>query len=188
MKKYLFLVFLSLILVFTACEPEVIELPIQPETPIEVTIFHQWKLVDGEMFFVNLETSEKTMLKHFGPGREVSSLRYSGIYLPIERIEIGENATTWKFIMPPAGVGQGEFILNGSETPMGFQVSHSYMSITEHPTATEIVEQQLGGSARPITAYTLSSDTIIIQIHNAYESIDGYNYTYFSELKFVLDE
>jgi hypothetical protein len=145
----------------------------------------EWQLVGGVMYMENMETGYKVKYDHFGPSRTKSSLRYSGAELEIEELELG--VTTWQFKVNT--MYDYEFILDkDSLNPYGYQESASYRSIIEHPKALSYGERQMGGSARPFVAYTKDYDRglINIRIQEAYESIDGYNWNYFSVLTFKL--
>ena len=150
-----------------------------------ISIYGTWTLVDGKMYVENLDTQEMTVYEHFDGSKTTSSLRYSGAIYDIENISAG--VTTWEFIAPPNGSNIGEFILNvNTATPYGFNNTQSFWSIIENPSATTAAEMQMGGSARPISAVIDDSNanTVIFTIQEAYESVDGENITYHSELRF----
>lgn len=171
---------------FTSCEKKELDYIQQQEQVVEdgyeVSIINKWLLIDGQMFFTNLATNEKTVMNHFGPNRTTSSLRYAGILFEIERLE--QNITTWEFIYSPNTLGNGEFILNDdTEHPYGFYITRDSWRILEYPTS-NAEDMLLEGSARPFSAYVINDSTIIIQIQEVYEGIGGYNQVYFNELKF----
>ncbi len=171
--------FLSLI----SCEKE-LPPPIEEPIPVEETIsvFGDWLLVDGKMYIENLETGEKTVYNHFDDTKTVSSLRYDGSIFELERIVV--DSTIWSFIAPTDIPSIGEFWLNNdSLTPYGFNLTTSNMSIVEWPTG----PTQLGGSSRPLSAYisNYSENSVNFYVQESYESIDGMNCKYFSELTFV---
>lgn len=146
-----------------------------------ISIFGEWLLVDGKMYMENMDTGEKTVYDHFDASKTVSSLRYEGYMFEFERIVV--DSTTWTFIAPNSIPGTGEFWLdNDSIQPYGFYITNSNMSIIEHTSG----PQQLGGSSRPITAYIddYNSQTVNFYVQEAYTSINGENFKYFSELTF----
>lgn len=186
MKKLLLVLLAVLFIGFSSCkkdELEVITPQEQVEETPEVSLIGKWLLIDGQMFFTNLETNEKTVYNHFGPGRTVSSLRYSGIIFEIEEIE--QFVTVWEFGEPKSIPGYADFYLNYDyEHPLAVYITRDSRRIVEHPLTTNPEDMQLGGSARPFNDYVIDDHTIMIQIQEGYETINGYNYVYFSELKF----
>jgi hypothetical protein len=189
MKKLLFVLVLATI-AFVSCKKEEGITP-WPSTEFpdttnmeSISIYGEWKLLDGYMYVENLETGAKTRFSHFGVGKTISSLRYSGAYLDIETIE--QNVTTWKFTKPNQIPGDGKFILNGDTTELyAFHVTLNNWTIIEDPTAT-ISQMNLGGSSRPIRAFLDSYHDSIVKfyVQESYESIGGYNCKYFNELVF----
>ena len=188
--KALFYIFISLNIVFTSCKKEeglkTNDEQIEELGTIEegILLYGEWKLVSGKMYIENMETGERTVYDHFGPNKSTSSLRYSGAQFEIEMIE--QNVTTWEFIAPPNWQGYGEFILDGDTLqPYGLYILESNWSIVENPTATAST-MQLGGSSRPLQAVVTDYNTqqVAFTIQEAYESIDGYNCNYYSELIF----
>jgi len=188
--KTLFYIFIVLTFAFTSCKKEeglkTNDEQIKELGTIEegILLYGEWKLVSGKMYIENMETGEKTVYDHFGPNKTTSSLRYSGAQFEIEMIE--QNVTTWEFIAPPNWQGYGEFILDGDTVqPYGLYILESNWSIVEHPTATAST-MQLGGSSRPLQAVVTDYDAqqVAFTIQEAYESIDGYNCNYYSELIF----
>lgn len=185
MKK-LFFILITLSFITTSCKKEVIE-PNQNEVvPTEegILLYGEWKLVSGKMFIENMETGEKTVYDHFSSTKPTSSLRYSGAEFEFETIE--QNVTTWEFIAPIGYQGYGQFILDGDTLqPYGLYILEDNWSIVENPTATTGTTQ-LGGSSRPIQAVVSNYDSnqVAFTVQEAYESIDGYNCNYYSELTF----
>lgn len=186
MKKLFYLIFASAILL-TSCQKDEV-LPVNQEvepTETGILLYGEWKLLDGKMYVENLETGQKTVYNHFDSTKTISSLRYSGSQFEFETIE--KNTTTWKFIQPQnSWNGYGEFWLNNdSIQPYGLYIIDEYWSVVEHPTATTSTTQ-LGGGSRPIQAYVedYSSNIVIFTVQESYESINGYNCRYYSELKF----
>jgi hypothetical protein len=189
MKKF-FYILLAFSLVFTSCKKEELkptaEVVEEAGTTEEgLRIYGKYVLLSGEMYVTNLETNEKTSYDHFDANKTTSSLRYSGSEIDFEDLEQG--VTTWAFYQPNMVPGFGEFVLNEDTlNPMGFYVTKSDWTIMEHPTATSASDMQLGGSARPIEGYVddYDSEIVVIYVQDAYESIDGYNCSYYSALKF----
>lgn len=188
MKK-LSLIFGLLVLVFlSSCTKEDVK-PISEEVNDaglineEIRLYGKWLLLDATMYIENLETGQKTSYAHFDANKTVSSLRYDGALFNFEVIE--QNVTTWSFYQPPHVPGFGEFVLNGDTlNPMGFYVTKSEWSIVEHPTA-NASNMQLGGSSRPIEAYIqdYSNNIVNFYVQISYESINGYNCKYFTEMR-----
>tara|TARA_R100000908_G_C3750970_1_gene145557 strand:- start:757 stop:1338 length:582 start_codon:yes stop_codon:yes gene_type:complete len=191
MKKFIYLFLLYLGLFLTSCEKE----PLEDET-IEITdisndtisVYGKYRLISGKMYITNLVTNEKKVYNHFGPGKNTSSLRYSGTQYPIE--EIIKDVTTWEITPPPNVPGHGEFILNDDYiNPYGFNVTRHNWSVVEHPlTGTGDITQKMGGSAKPLEGYLLSKadSTVVFTLQQGYENIGGYNSTYLSELTFKM--
>lgn len=141
-----------------------------------------WVLQSGTMYVQNLDTDESSEIFLFGSGT-VSSLRYDGTSLfSIETLV--RYQTTWCFNFPENVPGTGSFTLNGDSIyPYGLNVTTNNITVTEDVSGNY---QLLGGSARPINyeVVNLENKVINIYIQETYENIDGYNYYYFSKLKF----
>lgn len=191
MKNYLLLFLLLVTIAFVSCKKEdgITPWPTEkfPDTSNmqTISIYGTWKLIDGYMYVENLSTGAKTRYSHFGTNKTTSSLRYAGAYLDIEVIE--QNVTTWKFTKPSQVPGYGRFILNADTTELyGFYVTLNNWSIVEDPSITDVSQMNLGGSSRPLRAFVESYPDSICKfyIQEAYESINGYNCYYFSELVF----
>jgi len=189
MKK-IFFILLSLTLIFTSCKKEESTLPANREElqsgVIEdgILLYGDWKLLSGKMYIENMETGSRTVYDHFDANKTTSSLRYGGIMFELEMIE--KDVTIWTFIAPPNYTGYGEFLLNHDTIqPYGLYIVDANWSIIEHPTATAAT-MQLGGSSRPLTAVvdSYNDDIVIFRVQEAYESINGYNCNYYSELRF----
>lgn len=184
-----FILYLSLILSlslgFTSCEKdEILEPSVSEPVKQEIRLYGKWLLVDGDMFMENMETHVKVKYSHFDGGKAESSLRYEGSLYEIE--DIVKNQTTWSFYEPPSVPNYGTFVLNSDTfNPYGFYVTKSNWTIVEHPTATSQTTQ-MGGSARPIDSrvHDFNNKIITIIVQEGTTSINGYNYTYFSELYF----
>ena len=188
MKKFIYLFILAFGLFFTSCEKEPLEEevfvdPYAIDASDTIRIYGKYRLLSGKMYITNLETNERKVYNHFGPGKTISSLRYDGTIHPIE--EIIQGVTTWEFTPPPYVPGYGKFILNGDdEKPYGFNVTRSNWTIMENPSGAS--GQQMGGSAIPLEGYLLSKSdsTVVFTLFQGYGSIDGYNMRYLSELTF----
>tara|TARA_Y100000389_G_scaffold82433_2_gene79037 strand:- start:2703 stop:3281 length:579 start_codon:yes stop_codon:yes gene_type:complete len=184
--KNLFHILLLSFIVLTSCKKEEPLQPIQEveESTEEVRIYGKWLLLDATMYVENLETHEKTSFSHFDANKSKSSLRYSGSMYDFEDIEQYE--TTWEFYPPSYVPGYGEFIFNSDTIqPYGFYVTRSEWTIVEHPLTNNTNDMLLGGSARPIEAYMYDYNDSIVNfyVQNAYENIDGWNCTYFTEMR-----
>lgn len=141
----------------------------------------KWKLTQGWMYFENLETGEKYKYTHFDGIQTTSSLRWSSPLFEIERIV--QNQTTWEFIPLSSDNGIHDFMLNDS-TLMGFNLTNSYRTIVEHPTANSALNMHLGGSARPLGVWTEDNVHMIVRLQEFYDSFNGYNWKLFSVLEF----
>lgn len=187
MKKLFLIILVGLLIIFMCCETENIE-DLQPPkksvSDLEVSIINEWRLIDGKMYFTNIMTDEKFYVNHFNENKNLSSLNFPAPIYNIEKIE--KDCTIWEFTEPNNIPGYGGFILNrDSSNRYAFYVTRYSWRIIEHPQSTSPSDLQLGGSARPFNSYIVGEDTIIIQIQEQYTNINGYNYKYFSELKFV---
>jgi hypothetical protein len=188
MKRFIYIL-ISATILFTSCTKEE---PLQPNQGVVenaiieegILLYGEWKLLDGKMYVDNLETGERIVYDHFDAIKTISSLRYGGAMFEFETIE--KNTTTWKFMAPPNWEGYGEFWLdNDSIQPYGLYVIGSNWSVVEEPTATAS-NMQLGGSSRPLSAVVESyqDNIVVFTVQEAYESINGYNCNYHSELRF----
>ena len=141
-----------------------------------------WSLVKGTMYVQNLDTEETSEEFLFDSGVQ-SSLRYDGISLyDIESLVRYE--TVWCFEFPKNIPGNGVFTLNGDSIyPYGLSVTNNNITITEDISGTYSL---LGGSSRPIQYEVVNIENKIINIYvqETYENIDGYNYYYFTKLRF----
>jgi len=141
-----------------------------------------WSLVKGTMYVQNLDTEETSEEFLFDSGVQ-SSLRYDGISLyDIESLVRYE--TVWCFEFPQNIPGNGVFTLNGDSIyPYGLSVTNNNITITEDISGTYSL---LGGSSRPIQYEVVNIENKIINIYvqETYENIGGYNYYYFTKLRF----
>ena len=166
-----------------SCKKESLQPVEVPETEevFKVNLFDKWELVDGWIYFENIETGQKTKLSHFGPNKTTSSIRYPYPWNGIEIIE--KDQTTWEFRNIILGSSIYEFVLNEQDT-MAYKHSSSYKSIIEHPQASSNSDMHLGGSTKPFSSWTEDGVNIKIMVHKAYTTIDNYNYKYFNVLEF----
>jgi len=182
---------LSLVLVLVSCVKETPYPPCTTSYPttqnngeyVETNFLDGcWTLQSGTMYIQNLDTEESNEVFLFGSGT-VSSLRHDGVSLfSIETIT--RYQTTWCFNFPNTTPGNGSFTLNGDSLyPYGLNVTTNNITVTEDVSGSY---QLLGGSARPINyeVVNLENKVINIYIQETYENIDGYNYYYFTKLRF----
>ncbi len=141
-----------------------------------------WVLKSGTMYVQNLDTEENTEIFLFGGGVN-SSLRYDGISL-FSFENITRHQTTWCFNFPENIPGNGSFTIDGDSIyPYGLNVTNNNITVTEDVSGNY---QLLGGSSRPIHYEVVSMENKVINIYvqETYENIYGYNYYYFSKLRF----
>jgi hypothetical protein len=183
-----FFVFTVIVLSLASCKKEELKpnngVVIEQPNGDELTI-SQWGkflVIDGVMFVHNLETNEKKMYHHFDSIKKQSSLRWGGSMFDIENIY--KDSTTYSFWKPSSFPGYGKFVLNG-DTTKHYAVYYCGFNkaIVEDPVY-GMTQQLLGGSSRPFSGQLLNYDekTVVIQIQEAYNSIDGYNCRYWSQL------
>ena len=193
MKRFLIVLLSFALLAFVSCKKQESVYPAggcpipNQEGPTQqtISIYGKWVLQDAFLYMDNLETGEKIKYDHFGPNKTVSSLRFSGAILPIEVIEKG--VTTWEFTAPNRIPGYGKFILNNDASELyGFYVTNNNWTIVEDPSITTATDMNLGGSSRPLRVYLedYSQQICKFYVQEAYESVNGYNVHYFSELVF----
>lgn len=147
-----------------------------------ISLWGKFLVVDAVMFVVNVETNQKTMYKHFDPNKNTSSMRWGGSMFELETIV--KNTTTYSFYKLTSYPGYGKFVLN-SDTTKHYAVYFSGLNktIVEDPTY-GVTQQLLGGSAKPFSGQILNYEekTVVMQIHEAYTSINGYNCKYWTQL------
>lgn len=187
MKKLVLVLVSFAILTFSCKKDEFEDLNQTKTEEVErgIELYGTWRLISGKMYIENMETGEKIVYNHFDSNKQTSSLRYSGSMYEFETIKANE--TKWTFIAPPENSHYGEFWLdNDSIEPYGLYILDQFWSIVEHPTADSATEMQLGGSSRPISAVVEDYDhnIVLFRVQEAYESIDGFNSNYYSELRF----
>jgi len=100
--KNFFLILAVLLIGLFSCKKN--ELEDFNQTTIDTTnqnpllIYGRWKLIDGRMYFRNLDLAVWYSCAHFGPNRTTSCLRYSGFIYEIELIK--KDTTVWEFKPP----------------------------------------------------------------------------------------
>jgi len=151
------------------------------DTTLTISRSGEFVIVDAVMYIDNNETGGHFKFNHFGPNKKTSSMRWGGSLFPIETII--QDTTTYSFWgTPDGGNGMGRFVLNGDTTSY-YMVNYmgQYTSIVEDPTHGQ---QNMGGSARPFSGYTISKkDSLIgISIGEMEGSINGYNCHYWTVL------
>ena len=186
-----------LFLIFTSCEKyefEPQDIVETNDTNIHVqtnnnnnncfTIRGKWVLLDAEMHVTNLETDEFWVEKQFGSSGNVGSLRYNEPLYDFEVLKKGK--TEWFFKPPTTIPGVGEFILNGDTINVyGLSVTNSNYTIIEHPLSLSVEDLLLGGSSRNIIpVFKNNCNRMEVRVQEVYENIDGFNYYYYSILKF----
>lgn len=180
MKNFIFIL---LLLTLFSCKKDVTPQTSQPVKIEEViSLWGEWKLLSGDMYMQNMETGEKIKYSHFGPSRTISSLRYDGSLFDIDNIE--QNVTLWSFYTPLNNSTLGTFALNGNIVDLyGLSVIGNNWSIIENPDGKI---SHMGGSARPISATIddYSKKIVKFRVGEMVTTINNYNWTYFSELKF----
>ncbi len=186
MKKYFSLISLVLALGLVSCEKELLpseEYPFKEPQFDSITGLSMWGkflVVDGVMYVDNNETGERKVYRHFGVGKDTSSLRWGGHMFDIEVII--RNRTTYSFYKPINFPGYGDFILNGDSSKQYavYHVGYNH-TIVEDPVYGQSL---MGGSARPFSGQTISEkDSLVaLQIQEMEGSIDGYNCHYWTQL------
>lgn len=167
--KYSKIIFLFLtIFSFYSCKKE----EIKPDNTVVVndTIYEfidiDWVLSDARFYMDNLDNGDKTFYDHFGVNQFESTLDpVSGADIPFDTITQG--VTTWRF-------SSDKFILNGNNF---YDFTHMSNTIT--------AVGMENGSARPMTIIDIDDVSITFKVHEAFGSLNGYNYEYYSTLTFV---
>ena len=137
-----------------------------------------WLLIGGDFHFDNLDDNSDVIVvtNHFYNG-SLSSLNIDGLDYPIEELNLRK--TNWTFYP----YNRDEFWLNDDHIhPYALdQFTRYQFSIFEFP----VGEQQLGGSAKPITILYATDDFMTVKIQEKYGSINGEtNVRYWSTLEF----
>ena len=169
MKYTKIIFFLTTILLFSSCKKEE---PLRPNNTVvsnsEVYEFIDidWVLSDSRFYMENLDNGDKNFYDHFGSSQFQSTLDpISGADIPFDSISQG--VTTWRFT-------SNNFILN----------SVKYYEFT-HTENTVVAVGMENGSSRPMTIIDIDDVSITFKVHEAYGSLDGINYAYYSTLTFV---
>jgi len=185
MKKAYIILLLFLIV---SCEKEPIyptdELPANTPSLDAFTGISMWGefiIIDAVMYLDNHETGQKLVYNHFGPNKNISSLRLGP---PIREIEtIIKNQTSFSFYRPIGSSRYGDFVLN-LDTTKNYEII--YMG--PHTTIIEPrVNSQglLHGSGVPFSGQTISiaDSTVSIQLMEVQGSLNGYNIRYWTQLR-----
>jgi len=181
---------LCVLLLTVSCETEPLYIPCTTQYPttqntisyVDINFIEGcWELLGGKLYMENLETGESTELFHFQYS-DTSSLRYNGSMYEFE--DIIKNNTFWCFDFPVNVPGMGNFILNNDTvTPYGLSVTENNLTVTEPLVGQYLL---LGGSGRPLLYEIVNLEHRVVNfyVQETYENIDGYNYRYYSKLKF----
>jgi hypothetical protein len=148
----------------------------------EISLWGKFLIIDAVMFVDNHETGEYKKYHHFGPNKDISSLRWGGSMFDIETIE--KNKTTYSFYKAKGVSPYGKFVLNGDTSKhYGLFVKGFNTTIIEDPVYGK-QNPLLGGSARPFSGQILNYDekTVVMQIQETEGSINGYNCRYWTQL------
>jgi len=151
------------------------------DTNLVLSRFGKFVITDAVMYVENHETGEKFQFNHFGPNKNISSMRWGGSLFDIETII--KDSTTYSFWRTTSGGnGMGKFVLN-DDFSRYYMINYMglHTTIIEDPTHGQ---QNMGGSARPFSGYTISKkDSLIgINIQEMEGSINGYNCHYWTQL------
>jgi len=180
---------LFLLLIISGCEKEPLLPPCGPTQYNDDTTTHvetnlldgEWEVISGTMYMENLDTGEEEEIFIFSNG-PTGSLRYDGSMYDFETLV--RNQTTWTFNFPENTPGMGTFFLNtDSIYPYSLSVTENNLTVCEHISGQYLM---LGGSSRPINYEVIDHHNKIINIYvqETYTNINGYNYYYYSKLRF----
>ena len=180
---------LFLLLIISGCEKEPLLPPCDPtQYNNDTTTYVKshlldgvWKVMGGTMYMENLDTGEEEEIFLFSNG-PVGSLRYDGSMYDFETLV--RHRTTWTFNFPENTPDMGTFFLNGDSIyPYSLSVTENNLTVCEHISGQYIM---LGGSSRPINYEVVDHHNKIINIYvqETYANINGYNYYYYSKLRF----
>jgi len=136
-----------------------------------------WLLVRGNFYVERHYTHEVEVTDHFANG-STSSLNVDGSDFAIEVLV--KDSTEWTFY--PQNTVIDEFWLNHDAThPYALnQFTEYQFTVFEYP----VGNQQIGGSARPLTILQTTNEYMKIRVQETIGSIDGWNVTYWSILEF----
>lgn len=125
-----------------------------------------WVLHSGRFYMENMDNGDKNFYDHFGLSQFQSTLDpINGADIPFDTISQG--ITTWRFT-------SNNFILNN--------VNYYEFTYTEN---TVVAVGMENGSSRPMTIIDIDDISITFKVHEAYGSIDGVNYSYYTTLTFI---
>lgn len=163
------IIFLTVsIFTFFSCKKEEIKPnnTVLPDTTVYEIVDIDWVLSEGRLYMDNMDNGDKIFYDHFGGTQNQSTLDpISGVNIPFDTIIKG--ITTWRFT-------SDNFILNSTNF-------YTYTHIGNTITATGMEN----GSSRPMTVIEITNTTVTFKVHEAYGSMGGYNYKYYSTLTFV---
>jgi len=180
---------LALLLILSSCEKEPLLPPCAPDqyntnttTNVKTNLLDgQWEIITGTMYMENLDTGEEEEVFIFSNG-PTGSLRHDGSMYDFETLV--RYRTTWTFNFPENTPGMGTFFLNSdSINPYSLSVTENNLTVCEHVSGQYIM---LGGSSRPINYEVVDHNNKIINfyVQETYVNINGYNYRYYSKLRF----
>lgn len=151
-----------------SCKKDVIKPDnnVLPDTTVYEVVDIDWVLSEGRFYMENMDNGDKVFYDHFGSSQFQSTLDpISGADLPFDTIVKG--VTTWRF-------SSSNFILNGTNF---YNFTHVGNTIT--------AVGMENGSSRPMTIIDIDNVSVTFKVHEAYGSLNGYNYEYYSTLTFV---
>lgn len=169
MKILLQILIIVSITLFTSCKKETIQ-PDNTIVNVNNTVYDfigiDWVLTDGRFYTENLDNGEKFFYDHFGSSQFNSTLDpISGVDIPFDSIT--QDVTTWNF-------GNSNFILNGT----------NFYNFTHTNNTVSVIGME-NGSSRPITILDLDDTKMTVKVHEAYGSLNGSNYEYYTTLTFI---
>ncbi len=168
MKYSKIIFFLITISFFSSCKKEELKPnnTIVSNSEVYEFIDIDWVLTDARFYMENMDNGDKNFYDHFGPSQFQSTLDpVNGADIPFDSISQG--VTTWRFT-------SNNFVLNGV----------NYYEFT-HTNNTVVAIGMENNSSRPMTIIDIDDLSITFLVHEAYGSLDGVNYSYYSTLTFV---
>ena len=125
-----------------------------------------WVLADARVYVLNLQKNSHNVYDYFDASIQTANTHITGGTINLID-SIRQNYTSWKF-------QNNIFTLNNS-TSYAYEYSFGFYKVYG-------LED---GSARPIEVKTVTKDLLVVNFHNAYGSINGENYNYYTELTFI---
>lgn len=170
MKCIEYFIFLVLVGFLFSCEKEEPKPKVNNIVVIDDSLYDftdiDWSLYSGRFYMENMSNGEKTVFNHFGNGKLISVLDpINGCDVRMDTIIT--KVTKWRF-------SSDKFILNGTDF---YDFTHTNNTIS--------VIGLENGSSRPITIVELNETSLTVIVHEAYGSIDGVNYRYYTTLTFI---